>query len=54
MITTKAIPKNTGMKTNTAKFLPIAEKFFTAYDARDVDGRVPHPSRFWFMRRVGV
>ena len=38
MITTKAIPKNTGMKTNTAKFLPIAEKFFTAYDAHDVDG----------------
>src|SRR5437660_12579948 len=26
------------MKTNTAKFLPIAEKFFTAYDAHDVDG----------------
>src|SRR5277367_1231991 len=28
------------MKTNTAKFLPIAEKFFTAYDAHDVDGMV--------------
>ncbi len=26
------------MKTNTAKFLPIAKKFFTAYDAHDVDG----------------
>ena len=26
------------MKTNTAKFLLIAEKFFTAYDAHDVDG----------------
>ena len=26
------------MKTNTAKFLPIAGKFFTAYDAHDVDG----------------
>jgi ketosteroid isomerase-like protein len=26
------------MKTNTAKLLPIAEKFFTAYDAHDVDG----------------
>jgi ketosteroid isomerase-like protein len=26
------------MKTNTAKFLPITEKFFTAYDAHDVDG----------------
>ena len=26
------------MKTNTAEFLPIAEKFFTAYDANDVDG----------------
>jgi len=26
------------MKTDTAKFLPIAEKFFTAYDAHDVDG----------------
>src|SRR3984893_18138306 len=26
------------MKTNTAKFLPTAEKFFTAYDAHDVDG----------------
>ena len=26
------------MKTNTAKFLPIAEKLFTAYDAHDVDG----------------
>src|SRR5271155_2819528 len=38
MITTKAIPKNTEMKTNTAKFLPIAEKFFTACDAHDVDG----------------
>ena len=25
------------MKTNTAKFLPIAETFFTAYDAHDVD-----------------
>jgi hypothetical protein len=25
------------MKTNTAKFLLIAEKFFTAYDAHDVD-----------------
>lgn len=26
------------MKTNTTKFLPIAKKFFTAYDAHDVDG----------------
>jgi hypothetical protein len=26
------------MKTNTAKFLPIAEKFSTAYDAHDVEG----------------
>jgi ketosteroid isomerase-like protein len=26
------------MKTNTAKFLPIAEKLFTAYVAHDVDG----------------
>jgi ketosteroid isomerase-like protein len=26
------------MNTNTAKFLPIAERFFTAYDAHDVDG----------------
>jgi len=26
------------MKTNTAKFLRIAEKFFTAYNAHDVDG----------------
>src|SRR5258707_13458192 len=32
------MPKSTEMKTNTAKFLPIAEKFFTAYDAHDVDG----------------
>ena len=28
------------MNTNTAKFLPIAEKFFTAYDAHDVEGMV--------------
>src|SRR6266446_6271302 len=26
------------MRTNTAKFLPVAERFFTAYDAHDVDG----------------
>jgi ketosteroid isomerase-like protein len=26
------------MKMNTAKFLPIAEKFFVAYDSHDVDG----------------
>jgi ketosteroid isomerase-like protein len=26
------------MKMNTAKFLPIAEKFFAAYDSHDVDG----------------
>src|ERR1700688_218925 len=32
------MPKSTEMKTNTAKFLPIAEKFFTAYDAHDVEG----------------
>jgi len=32
------MPKSTEMKPNTAKFLPIAEKFFTAYDAHDVDG----------------
>src|SRR6202451_4043002 len=29
------------MKTNTSKFLPIAEKFFTAYDAHDVESVVP-------------
>jgi steroid delta-isomerase-like uncharacterized protein len=28
------------MNPNTAKFLPIAEKFFTAYGAHDVDGMV--------------
>jgi hypothetical protein len=26
------------MKTNTAKFSPIAEKFSSGYDAHDVDG----------------
>ena len=31
------MPKSTEMKPNTAKFLPIAEEFFTAYDAHDVD-----------------